>query len=67
MYVARGVIARRVQAPLEGTLLLSIYLRRMGMTIGKEVVLSEGFAQVVDPDMLRIVGTDRPHPTLAES
>ena len=54
LYVAWGVIAGRVLAPLEGTLLLPMYLRRMGMTIGKEVVLSEGFAQVVDPDMLHI-------------
>jgi len=39
-------------AYLEGTLLLSWYLRAMGMRIGKRVVLGPGFAQVVDPDML---------------
>jgi non-ribosomal peptide synthetase-like protein len=37
---------------LEGTLLLSWYLRGMGMRIGRRVVLGPGFAQVVDPDML---------------
>jgi hypothetical protein len=37
---------------LEGTLLLSWYLRAMGMKLGKRVVLGPGFAQVVDPDML---------------
>jgi acetyltransferase-like isoleucine patch superfamily enzyme len=39
---------------LEGTLLLSWYLRAMGMKIGKRVALGPGFAQVVDPDMLII-------------
>jgi non-ribosomal peptide synthetase-like protein len=39
---------------LEGTLLLSWFLRAMGMRIGKRVVLGPGFAQVVDPDMLII-------------
>jgi acetyltransferase-like isoleucine patch superfamily enzyme len=37
---------------LEGTLLLSWYLRLMGVRIGKGVVLGGGFSQVVDPDML---------------
>jgi non-ribosomal peptide synthetase-like protein len=54
LYVAWGVIASGVLASIEGTLLLPLYLRRMGMKIGKRVVLSEGFAQVVDPDMLHI-------------
>jgi non-ribosomal peptide synthetase-like protein len=36
---------------LEGTVLLSWFLRAMGMKIGKGVVLGPGFAQVVDPDM----------------
>jgi non-ribosomal peptide synthetase-like protein len=54
LYVAWGFIAGGVLASLEGTLLLPVYLRRMGMKIGKRVVLSEGFAQVVDPDMLEI-------------
>ncbi|NJC72329.1 amino acid adenylation domain-containing protein [Planosporangium thailandense] len=54
LYVAWGFIASGVLASLEGTLLLAVYLRAMGMKIGKRVVLSEGFAQVVDPDMLHI-------------
>jgi non-ribosomal peptide synthetase-like protein len=54
LYVAWGVIASPVLAPLEETLLLPMYLRRMGMKIGKRVVLGGGFAQVVDPDMLEI-------------
>ena len=37
---------------LEGTLLLNWYLRAMGMRIGRHVVLGDGFAHVVDPDML---------------
>ncbi len=52
LYVAWGVIAGGVLSALEGTLMLPLYLRRMGMDIGKRVVLGEGFAQVVDPDML---------------
>ncbi|MBM3973160.1 MAG: amino acid adenylation domain-containing protein [Planctomycetes bacterium] len=39
---------------LEGTLLLPWFLRALGMKIGRRVVLGDGFAQVVDPDMLRI-------------
>ncbi|MGW4063117.1 amino acid adenylation domain-containing protein [Amycolatopsis sp. NPDC004747] len=52
LYVAWGVIAGGVLSALEGTLMLPLYLRRIGMDIGKRVVLGEGFAQVVDPDML---------------
>jgi non-ribosomal peptide synthetase-like protein len=44
--------ARATLLHLEGTLLLSWYLRGMGMRIGRRVVLGPGFAQVVDPDML---------------
>ena len=40
--------------PLEGTLWLNVYLRLMGMKIGKRVALSGGFSQVVDPDMISI-------------
>jgi non-ribosomal peptide synthetase-like protein len=54
LYVAWGIIAAPVLARLEGTLLLPLYLRRMGMRIGRRVVLSDGFAQVVDPDMIEI-------------
>ena len=52
LYVAWAVYASRVLAALEGTLLLSWYLRAMGMRIGHRVVLGRGFTQVVDPDML---------------
>jgi len=53
LYVAWGFVASGVLAALEGTLLLALYLRRTGMKIGKRVLLGDGFAQVVDPDMLR--------------
>ncbi len=54
LYVAWGQYARPVLSALEGTLLLAWYLRAMGMRIGRRVVLSQGFAQVVDPDMIAI-------------
>ncbi len=54
LYVAWGEWARPLLEPLEGTLLLHPFLRAMGMRIGRSVVLSAGFAHVVDPDMLRI-------------
>jgi non-ribosomal peptide synthetase-like protein len=52
LYVAWAVFASGVLSRLEGTLLLSWYLRAMGARIGRGVVLGGGFAQVVDPDML---------------
>jgi non-ribosomal peptide synthetase-like protein len=52
VYVAWAVFARGALSMLEGTLLLSWYLRLMGVRIGKGVVLGGGFSQVVDPDML---------------
>lgn len=54
MYVTWENWARGTMLHLEGTLLLSWYLRAMGMRIGKRVVLGPGFSQVVDPDMLII-------------
>ena len=54
LYVAWGMIAGGVLGSLEGTLLLPFCLRRMGMKIGKRVVLGGGFAQVVDPNMIEI-------------
>ncbi len=54
LYVIWGEWARPILVNLEGTLLLIPYLRAMGMKIGKRVVLSSGFAHVVDPDMLVI-------------
>jgi non-ribosomal peptide synthetase-like protein len=52
LYVAWGMYARSALSTIEGTLLLSWYLRAMGMKIGRRVVLGSGFAHVVDPDML---------------
>src|SRR5205085_3631077 len=52
LYVAWGVYAQRALSTIEGTLLLSWYLRAMGMKIGRRVVLGSGFAHVIDPDML---------------
>ena len=54
LYVAWGQYASPVLSRLEGTLLLSWYLRAMGMKLGPRVVLGSGFAQVVDPDMIHI-------------
>jgi non-ribosomal peptide synthetase-like protein len=45
---------RGVLAQLEGTLLLPWFLRAIGMRIGRRCVLGDGFAQVVDPDMIAI-------------
>ena len=49
--MAWAVFASAALSLLEGTLLLSWYLRWMGARIGRRVVLC-GAAQVVDPDML---------------
>jgi non-ribosomal peptide synthetase-like protein len=54
LYVAWTQLARPFLARLEGTLLLHWYLRAMGATIGRRVLLGAGFAQMVDPDMLTI-------------
>lgn len=51
LYIAWANVAHGVLSLLEGTLLLSVYLRLMGMKIGKRVVLGNGFSHVVDPDM----------------
>lgn len=52
LYVAWAMYARGALSALEGTTLLTWYLRAMGMKIGRGVVLSGGFSHVVDPDML---------------
>ena len=54
LYVAWGVFGRGSLSALTGTEMLTWYLRAMGMKLGKGVVLGQGFAQVVDPDMLEI-------------
>lgn len=53
LYVAWALYARAGLGALDNSLLLTAYLRAMGMRIGRGVVLGSGFAQVVDPDMLR--------------
>jgi non-ribosomal peptide synthetase-like protein len=53
LYVAWGFYASGALSVLEGTLLLSWYLRAMGARVGRQVILGAGFAQVVDPDMLQ--------------
>jgi non-ribosomal peptide synthetase-like protein len=54
LYVAWGYWARDLLSALDGTLLLNAYLRLVGVRIGRRVVLGDGFAHVVDPDMLVI-------------
>ena len=53
-YVAWETWAAPLLERLDGTLLLNAVLRLTGMSIGRWVVLGPGFAQIVDPDMLRI-------------
>ena len=50
--MAWGFYASTALSVLEGTSLLSWYLRAMGVKIGRGVILGGGFSQVVDPDML---------------
>jgi len=54
LYVAWQFYALRPLAVLEGTLLLAMYLRAMGVRIGRRVVLGPGLAQLADPDMIVI-------------
>ncbi len=54
LYVAWGFWARGMLEQLGGTPFLAWFLRAVGVTIGKNVVLGNGFAQIVDPDMLSI-------------
>ena len=53
-YVLWNRYGRALLSPLEGTLILPWFLRAMGMKIGRRCVLGDGFAQVVDPDMITI-------------
>ncbi len=52
LYVLWGLLARPVVQRLGGTLWLGWFLRLMGVKVGRRVLLADGFAQVVDPDML---------------
>ncbi len=54
IYVAWARYAARILRRLDGTFLLPVYLRLMGLRIGRRVVLGPQFAQVVDPDMIEI-------------
>ena len=52
--VASEFIATRPMASFEGTLLLNVYLRLMGVKIGKRVLLADGYSHFVDHDMIEI-------------
>jgi non-ribosomal peptide synthetase-like protein len=54
LYVAWQFYALRTLASLEGTLFLAMYLRLMGVRIGRRVVLGPGLGQLADPDMIII-------------
>jgi non-ribosomal peptide synthetase-like protein len=54
VYVAWAKYANLILQQLEGTFLLTAYLRLMGLRIGRNAVLGPQFAQVVDPDMIEI-------------
>lgn len=54
LYVSWQAWALPVLRPFEGTPLLGFFLRAMGARIGRRVLLGDGFAQLVDPDMIRI-------------
>ena len=52
LYIAWDFWARGPLSTVDGTLLLNMFLRAMGVRIGRRVVLGPGFEQVADPDML---------------
>ncbi len=54
VYVAWARYATPILRRLDGTFLLPIYLRAMGLKIGRRAVLGPQFAQVVDPDMIEV-------------
>ena len=56
VYVAWAKYASLLLQGLEGTFILPVYLRLMGLKIGRRAVLGPQFAQVVDPDMIEIGG-----------
>lgn len=53
VYVCWGELARPALSLLEGSPLMNGALRCFGVQVGARVFLGRGFAQVVDPDMLR--------------
>ena len=54
VYVAWARWATPILRRLDGTFLLPVYLRAMGLKIGRRAVLGPQFAQVVDPDMIEV-------------
>jgi non-ribosomal peptide synthetase-like protein len=52
LYVTWDVCASALLRAIEGSLLLNVYLRAMGVRLGRRVVLGPGFVQVADPDLL---------------
>ena len=54
VFVVWARYANAILQQLEGTFLLTAYLRLMGLKIGKLAVLGPQFSQVVDPDMIEI-------------
>ena len=51
-FMCWGVWASRFLKAFEGCLALNVWLRAMGVRVGRNVLLGRGFSQVVDPDML---------------
>ncbi len=52
LFVAWAFLAAPWIAVFDGTLILNAYLRLMGATLGRRVVLGPRFTQLADPDML---------------
>lgn len=53
LYMVWSVYARPIMSVFDKTLVLGLWLRAMGAKVGRRVLFSGSFAQVVDPDMLR--------------
>jgi non-ribosomal peptide synthetase-like protein len=53
-YIAWHYLALGPMHALEGTVLLNWYLRALGVKVGRNVVVGDVFALVVDPDMLEV-------------
>ncbi len=53
-YIAWHYLALAPVQALEGTIWLNWYLRALGVKVGRNVVLGDVFAFVVDPDMLEV-------------
>jgi len=53
LYMVWSAYARPVMSVFDKTLVLGLWLRAMGAKVGRRVLFSGAFAQVVDPDMLR--------------